>query len=285
MNSPTRGGLLVRALFVFCTVLFALITGTAPAFAYKPPPLDGHVIDTAGKLTPEDIARLDKKLDTFHRSTGYAIVVFLTGSLEGENIDDYTYQTFASWKIGDKGQDNGVLLLIAPNERKIRIETGKGVGGELPDLRANDIIRNKIAPRLREEQFRQAVDDGTNGIMTALAGDDWQTNPRPRKPKVIRTTSGNPLWLIVPLAVPLLILVIIFGAIARAKRRGFGPGRHDDDDRWGGGGGWGGGGFYGGGGGFFGGGGGGGGGGDWGGGSGYSGGGGESGGGGSSDSY
>ncbi|WP_394842714.1 TPM domain-containing protein [Pendulispora brunnea] len=275
-------------LMVFAWI--ALIAIPRTTLAYEPPPLKGHVVDTAGKLTPEDISHFDTKLDAFRQRAGFAVVVFLTGSLEGENIDDYTYETFRAWKVGEKGLDNGVLLVIAPNERKVRIETGKGVGGELPDLKANDIIRKQITPRLKEEHFRQAVEAGTDGIMEALAGPnaggDGATKERT---KVIRRTSdGSALWMFVPLLLPLGILVIILVAIARAKRRGFGPGHdRDDDDRWGGGGGggfYGGGGFFGGGGGW---GGGGGGGGDWGGGggSGYSGGGGESGGGGSSDSY
>lgn len=272
-------------LLVFAWI--ALVAIPRSALAYQPPPLKGHVVDTAGKLSPEDIAHFDQKLDAFRQRAGFAVVVFLTGSLEGENIDDFTYETFGAWKVGDKGLDNGVLLVIAPNERKVRIETGKGVGGELPDLKANDIIRKQISPRLREEQFRRAVEDGTDAIMETLAGPSaGGDGPAKERTKVLRRSSerGSAFWMFVPLLVPLGVLLIILFAIARAKRRGFGPGRdRDDDDRWGGGGG-GGGGFYGGGG-FFGGGGGGWGGGGGGGGSGYSGGGGESGGGGSSDSY
>ncbi|HWL87618.1 MAG TPA: TPM domain-containing protein, partial [Polyangiaceae bacterium] len=213
----------VRALFVFSLVLFALVLGVGcKAPAHRLPPLQGHVMDTAGKLSPEDIAHFNAKLDAFRERTGYAIVVFVTGSLEGENVEDFSYEAASAWRVGDKGSDNGVLLLIAPNERKVRIEVGKGGSGALTDLTANDIIRNKIGPALRERGFRQAIEDGTDAIMASLSGSS-ETDPsgRPRPHKVIRTTSGGLGWLLlVPLALPLIILALIWSAIARARRRG-----------------------------------------------------------------
>src|SRR6185436_945485 len=93
---------------------------------------------------------------------------FVVGSLEGETIDDIAYKTFNAWGVGQKGKDNGVLLVIAPNERKVRIETGLGVGGALTDLQSNDIIRQVIAPKLKDNRFFEAIDQGTNAIAEAL---------------------------------------------------------------------------------------------------------------------
>src|SRR5262245_34495816 len=107
-----------------------------PAKAYEPPSLDGYVVDTAGKLAPQDVDDLDRKLDEVRRTRSVEIVVFLVGSLNGEDIDDVAYDTFNRWGIGQKETDNGVLLLIAPNERRVRIETGRGVGGALTDLQS-----------------------------------------------------------------------------------------------------------------------------------------------------
>src|SRR4051794_1362119 len=135
-------------------VLGAILTLATSALAFKPPPLDGHVVDTAGKLSAEDIRYLDAKLAGYRRQTGFAIVAFITGSLDGENIDDAAYATFNAWKLGEKGKDNGVLLMIPPADRKVRIETGKGVGGEVTDLQSNDIIRQVIGPLLQQDRFR-----------------------------------------------------------------------------------------------------------------------------------
>jgi uncharacterized protein len=94
------------------------------------------VVDTAGALTASEREALDSKLDQVRLQTGLAVVVFYPGSLDGENVEDVAYQAFNQWGVGQKGKDNGVLLVLAKNERKVRIETGKGVGGELTDIQS-----------------------------------------------------------------------------------------------------------------------------------------------------
>lgn len=191
-------------------VLGAILTLATSAFAaFKPPPLDGHVVDTAGKLTPADIRYLDAKLAQYRQQTGFAIVAFVVGSLEGEAIEDVGYAVGNAWHVGEKGKDNGVLLIIAPNERKVRIETGRGVGGAITDLQSNDIIREVIAPLLRQERFRDAVDQGTSAIAKALSG-TAPDNPRERP----RGKVGQPQQKPVPiLPIAIGIVVVIFLAI------------------------------------------------------------------------
>src|SRR5438128_2029888 len=109
-------------------VVLATLLWVATASAFKPPPINGHVMDTAGVLTPQEVLTLDQKLEQARLTNGFAIVVFFAGSLEGETIEDVAYTTFNEWKIGSAKGDDGVLLLIAPKEHKTRIETGKGVG-------------------------------------------------------------------------------------------------------------------------------------------------------------
>src|ERR1700679_3844186 len=133
MAPATRASRLVAAL----AALVALVALAFPAFAFTPPALHGHVVDTAGALTAEEVAALDAKLDAVRQRSGFAVVAFVVGSLEGEPIDDVAYTTFNTWRVGEKGLDNGVLLVVAPNERKTRIETGKGVGGAPTDLQSN----------------------------------------------------------------------------------------------------------------------------------------------------
>ncbi|MBV8761160.1 MAG: TPM domain-containing protein [Deltaproteobacteria bacterium] len=268
--------------------LFLLLAG------FKPPPLHGHVVDTTNTLSAKDAHDLDLELDAMGSSGGFALVVLVT-NIGDEAIEDVAYTAFNTWGVGEKGKDNGILVVIAPDHRRVRIETGKGVEGALPDLKANDIIRNTIGPLLAKGDMRTAIEDGAIQISNAVRDEftgSGATSSRGPPSAHIKRSYESYAWvgLLVFLGIPILI-----GLLSSASSRhttGFGGavggvfrilldilfsfgGR-------GGGGGFGGGGF--GGGGFGGGGGGFGGGGD-GGGSGYSGGGGSSGAGGSSDSY
>lgn len=148
--------------------LVALVWSGA-ALAFEPPPLRGYVVDAAGVLTPEQKYRLETKLGSERERTGFAVVVFLPASLEGESVEDVAYKTAKTWGVGEKDKDNGVVLVVATKERKIRIETGKGVGGSLPDVACWHIIRDVIAPRMKKGDTFGAIDEGTNSIFRALA--------------------------------------------------------------------------------------------------------------------
>jgi len=162
---------LARAVTVLVVLLLALVARATPAFAaFTPPPFSSPVVDTAGKLTEAERQSLADRLERYEKATTNQIAVLVTGSLEGETIEDVGYKTARTWGVGKKGKDNGVLLVIAPNERKVRIDTGKGVGGALTDIESSHIIREKIAPRLKVDQFYAAISDAIDAIMTALGG-------------------------------------------------------------------------------------------------------------------
>lgn len=238
-------------------VALAVALVSTLAFAYEPPPLRGRINDYAGKLSPQEVARLERKLADEQNATGNEIVVFLVPTLDGEAIEDVAYETFNTWKIGQKGADNGVLLVIAPAERRVRIETGKGVGGALTDVQAGRIIREVVAPRLREDRFYDAIDAGTSAIAEALRVGGTEGKPHGARKRSQDGGFGEvAFWIFT------ILFVILFFA-SRGGRGGRGGGFFYIGGIGGGyGGGWGGG--------------------D---GGGYSGGGGESGGGGASDSY
>jgi uncharacterized protein len=124
------------ALTVIAAAVFLLIGKPARA-EFVPPPFSTSVLDQAGKLSPGEHAYLTAKIEKHRRATGFVVAVYLPASLDGESIEDVAYKTFQTWKLGDKEKDNGVLLVIAPSERKTRIETGKGTGGALTDLQTN----------------------------------------------------------------------------------------------------------------------------------------------------
>jgi uncharacterized protein len=185
--------------------LFALLIASPALAAFTPPPLNGHVVDTAGKLTDADILYLDQKLERLRRKGGFEIVAFVVGSLEGETIDDVAYKAFNAWELGQKGRDNGVLLVIAPSERKVRIETGKGVGGALTDLQSNDIIRQRINPLLQQDRFRDAVDQGATAIARTLSQGTPQDEKQPPASAPEKPSAVNTLVLI---GVGILVLIL-----------------------------------------------------------------------------
>jgi len=258
------------------TLLF--VAGNASA-AFTPPTMTAHVTDQAGKLGEGERLALDRKLEDYRLRTSAEIAVFLPTSLEGDSIDDVTFATFRAWHLGAKGKDNGVLLVIAPVERQVRIEVGKGAEGDLPDLKADDVIQRNIKPHLRagREDWRAAVEDGTDGIMAALGTSGGRPKPAPATGA---SAALGIILLILVFVVPILLFILVLRALVRAftsqgpsASRGWASGgTWYNDSSYGGG--WGGGGSdYGGGGGGFG--------GD----SGFTGGGGDTGGGGASDSF
>lgn len=206
---------LVRALALLGG-LFVFMFGKA-AMAFTPPPFDAPVVDTSGKLSASDKQFLDDKLNAYQQASGNQIAVFVAGSLEGETRDDVAYTTARAWKVGTKGQDNGVLLLVAPNERKIFIATGKGVGGSLTDLQADEIIRTRIAPLLKQERFRDAISAGVDGIAAALGGDAAPANAQPLR----RGSAGGLFSMCTSFFFPVIVLIVILLIV---RRRGGGGG-------------------------------------------------------------
>ena len=124
----------------------------------------------------------------------------MTPSLEGEPIEDVGYQLIQTWRPGQKGKDNGVVLVIATGERRIRIETGKGVGGDLTDLQSNDIIRRRIGPLMRENRVHDAILAGVDGISEALSGAGTTRRPAgaQRPADWTAAASGRPAPLLRP---------------------------------------------------------------------------------------
>jgi len=197
-----------RACLVVAFVTLAL-TWAFPALAkYVPPPLVGHVVDVPGLLSAGEHAALDAKLDQARKSHGPAVVVLVVGPLEGTPIDDVAYEAFNTWGVGAGGKDDGVLLVVAPSDRKIRIETGKGVGGALTDVQSSHINRDIIGPRLAKGDTYGALDRGTDAILEALAKDPTlEKKPGAPDPTAKKSPLQNPLVL----GGIAIVLVVVIG--------------------------------------------------------------------------
>jgi uncharacterized protein len=197
-----------------------------PALALTFPALTGRVVDDANILDPATRAALTQKLaDLEAKSTDQVVVVTLK-SLEGTSIEDYGYQLGRHWQIGQKDKNNGVLLIVAPNERKVRIEVGYGLEGTLTDLISRFIIDHSILPRFRANDFAGGINRGVDDVIQVLTGDaeEWKQRAAKQRP------DEMPDWVSV-----LLILLVVFiffmvfsmmaGAASRAQRDGRGRGR------------------------------------------------------------
>src|SRR5580704_5718324 len=144
---------------------FALVTAAA---ALNFPTLTGRVVDEANILNQAKREELTQKLSDLEAKTTDQLVVVTLRSLQGTSIEDYGYQLGRSWGIGQKGKDNGVLLIIAPDEHKVRIEVGYGLEGVLTDAISDLIIETNILPAFRSGHLEQGIVDGTQSILNAL---------------------------------------------------------------------------------------------------------------------
>lgn len=138
------------------------------SFGYDPPKPSGYVVDVASKLSAQQLYNLNSKLSELNKSTKNEFAALIIPSLNGNSIEDVAQDTFKSWGIGKAGLDNGVLVVIAVAERKSRIQTGKGVEGDLTDLQCNDILRNTLAPYLKKGDFYGGLNATFNSISSAV---------------------------------------------------------------------------------------------------------------------
>jgi uncharacterized protein len=224
--------------------LIILLGLVLPARALEVPAPDGYVTDRAHLLSSRTERELDNFLRSFEDSDSTQIVVLTIPSLEGEALDEYSLRVAETWGVGQKGRDNGALLLVARDDRKMRIEVGYGLEGRLTDLMAGRIVDNVIAPRFRQGDFDGGIVAGVDAMVQAVRG-EYQGTPS-------RTGSRkrSPFGLLFLLFFVGPLLLRFFLPHSRSRRSGIWYGGYGGRGGGFGGGGFGGGGFSGGGGGF-----------------------------------
>jgi uncharacterized protein len=159
--------------------LLLLLWSVGGAFAAPQfPELTGRVVDEAGLLSEAARTGLVQRLEAHERETSNQLVVVTLASLQGYAIEDFGYQLGRHWGIGQAGRDNGVLLIVAPNERKVRIEVGYGLEGALTDALSSQIIQNEILPRFRADDFEGGLLAGADAVMGAVKG-EYEPLPSP----------------------------------------------------------------------------------------------------------
>lgn len=158
-------GRLLGGILLWLTLLACL-----PALALEVPKLQDRVNDYAEILSPATEGQLNSVLQTLESTDSTQIVVLTIKSLQGDSLEDFSLRVVEQWQIGQKGLDNGALLLVAKDDRKIRIEVGYGLEGKLTDLTAGRIIKNVIAPRFQQGNFDQGIIDGVGAIVATARG-------------------------------------------------------------------------------------------------------------------
>lgn len=159
------------AALALCVLLVATLSLAVARAAPNFPALTGRVVDAADLLSVEDERALSIDLEALEEKTSDQLVVVTLPSLQGYTIEEFGYQLGRAWGIGQAGKDNGVLLIVAPNERKVRIEVGYGLEGRLTDALTKVIIENAILPRFRAGDFAGGIRAGVRDIVTVLSGD------------------------------------------------------------------------------------------------------------------
>src|SRR5205823_14494773 len=187
------------------------------------PALSGRVVDEANILDQTTRAALNQKLTDLETKTTDQLVVVTLRSLQGTSIEDFGVQLGRRWQIGQKGTNNGVLLIVAPSERKVRIEVGYGLEGTLTDAITRLIIENAILPRFRANDFPGGITRGADDIISVLTGDAEEWKQRAAKRPDPTPPWGAILIPILALAVIALAFIMIVGAMPgdpNNRRRG-----------------------------------------------------------------
>ncbi len=239
---------------------------TSPAMAQTFPKLTGRVVDEAHLLSPEQAAAIDAKLAALETQSQRQMVVVTLPSLEGYEIEDYGYRLGRAWGIGDKQRNDGLLLIIAPNERKVRIEAGYGLEGIVTDALSSVIIQREVVPRFKAGDYAGGIAAATDQIIAQLQLPEDEARKiagaAKTKAKAPRFDMGTVIFLLIFFF--FFVLPFIRAMRGGGRRYGSAPGvmifptggwGGGGSDWGGGGGGWGGGGGFSGGGGSFGGGG------------------------------
>ena len=232
----------MRLAGLIATVAMLGVTLGAAIAEPKFPELTGRIVDEAGLLSGQDYAEIVQQLEALEAASTDQLVVVTLKSLQGYPIEDYGYQLGRKWGIGQKGKDNGVLLIVAPNERKVRIEVGRGLEPVMTDALSKLIIENAILPEFRRGDYPGGIRAGVRDIKDVLLGDAEAVKERAR---VSQQSSGpDTLQIILFLFWAGLVLYILWAAYRStlAAQNAAGGGRRGapvvvpgDQGSWGGG--------------------------------------------------
>ncbi len=202
---------LAIAIIAAVQLLWSLAAHAEPTF----PPLTGRVVDEVRILSQSDLAELQSTLRELEGKSSDQIVIYVTKSLQGYEIEDFGYRLGRFWKIGQAPINNGIVLIVAPNERKVRIEVGRGLEPQMTDLMSKLIIENAILPGFRRGDFPAGIKAGVRDIKDVLLGDAEAVKERARYVKKRDQSNDGQI----PLLVFIVILVLFYLVFVRNAQR------------------------------------------------------------------
>lgn len=206
---------MIKKILLSILVIAAVFSASAQKFIAKPVP-QRLVVDNANILSSAEQATLEQKLVALDDSTSNQISILTIKSLNGEPIEDVANATFREWGIGNKKTKNGVLVLVATEDRKIRIEVGYGLEGAIPDITANDIINNDIKPNFKRGNYFDGLNAAVDNLSKAAAGEYHVA----REKKASRGNGGGGSILGIIIIVIIIIVLTSRGGGGRGGRGG-----------------------------------------------------------------
>jgi uncharacterized protein len=212
-------------------ILFFLLVA-APAAAQDFPQLTGRVVDQANLLSPEQEQQLTQKLEALQRQSSRQFVVATIADLQGHDDSEYGYQLGRRWGIGQQGADNGLILLVAPNEHKVRVEVGRGLEGIITDALSHEIIDEQMVPRFKQNDYAGGINAGVDALIAQLQAppEVREQNAAAAQQRANERTSrrhGNGATgagIIIGLVILFLVLAAVFGRRGRGRRYASGGG-------------------------------------------------------------
>jgi uncharacterized protein len=190
----------------------ALLLPSATLAAPDIPFLTGRVVDEANIISPGERERLTAMLKAHEEATTNQVVVLTVPTIGSISIEEYAVKVFETWKLGQKDKDNGVLVVVVPQDRKMRIEVGYGLEGTLPDGAAGEIIRTWMTPAFKAGDYDKGIEDGVAAIVARLEGRGGPVDRTPAAAPQSSSSTGNNFELI-PMPMRLLVGAFVFGII------------------------------------------------------------------------
>jgi uncharacterized protein len=209
-----------RARFLILALLFA---AALPALALDIPPAPTRwFTDTAGVVPPTDGDLLNAKLQQFEQSSGAQFIIYVFPALGGESLEDFTIRCVERWKVGQKKYDNGLVLFVFVQEKKIRVEVGYGLEGTITDAYSSRVIRDYLAPAFQQGQYGRGLNAGADAIIAKIRGGEAPVPPLQPSGSQSQQSDDDGTSVQAVIFILFMVFFIVVPMLARGRRRGGG---------------------------------------------------------------
>ena len=212
-----RHSILRNAAFIAAFLFVLFLSGPVAALDVPPAPTQ-WLTDNAGLLNPSQAAELNRKLQAFEQQSGAQFIIYTMRTLEGDPVEDFTIRAAEKWKVGQKKYDNGLILFVFLDEKKVRIETGYGLEGTITDAVASRVIRETMAPYFQRGDWNGGLNAGADALMERIRKGEAPVEPMQREGGGAQANGVDPIFLLV------IVLIFFFFILPMLRRGGGGCG-------------------------------------------------------------